>query len=213
MVNGKPQIYFDALGLLIFYVYFLFINKFFLDESPIKPKSKRSNHPITTPRLPEQPKSKPTSQKPLPQNQSNKQPKKTNKVTFSDDKSTVGVFMTMDEISELVKAVKETTQAHENKTTESKGRMIDFCNVNFHIFFQEPPPSPPFQQQQRFTEVSTTIEVPKSDVLPPPPPPPLAPISPRQEALGMMADKKRQKWMREKGKNYSKINLNYQSIL
>lgn len=136
MVNGKPQIYFDALGLLIFYVYFLFINKFFLDESPIKPKSKRSNHPITTPRLPEQPKSKPTSQKPLPQNQSNKQPKKTNKVTFSDDKSTVGVFMTMDEISELVKAVKETTQAHENKTTESKGRMINFAMLIFIYSFK-----------------------------------------------------------------------------
>jgi hypothetical protein len=29
---------------------------------------------------------------------------------------------------------------------------------------------------------------------------PLAPISPRQEALGEMADKKRQKWIREKGK-------------
>ena len=28
----------------------------------------------------------------------------------------------------------------------------------------------------------------------------LAPISPRQEALGEMADKKRQKWMREKGR-------------
>ncbi len=56
--------------------------------------------------------------------------------------------------------------------------------------------------------------MPKSDVLPPPPPPPpLAPISPRQEALGMMADKKRQKWMREKGESYLKINLNYQFIL
>jgi len=115
---------------------FLFINKFFPDESPIKPKAKRNTHPIITPRLPEQPKSKPTSQKSLPQNQSNKQPKKTNKVTFSDDKSTVGLFMTMDEISELVKAVKETTQAHENKTTESKGRMINFAMLIFIYSFK-----------------------------------------------------------------------------
>jgi len=114
----------------------------------------------------------------------------------------------MDEISELVKAVKETSQARENTTTESRGRIL-FLIINFHILFQEPPPP---VRQQEFTEVPTRIEVPKSDVLPPPPPP-LAPISPRQEALGMMADKKRQKWMREKGESYLKINLNYQSIL
>lgn len=35
----------------------------------------------------------------------------------------------------------------------------------------------------------------------------LAPISPRQEALGEMADKKRQKWMREKGEYHRKILL------
>ncbi len=42
-----------------------------------------------------------------------------------------------------------------------------------------------------------------------PPPPPLAPISPRQEALGMMAEKKRQKWMREKGSNRLDMDLNH----
>ncbi len=41
-----------------------------------------------------------------------------------------------------------------------------------------------------------TLEVPPSS---------LAPISPRQEALGMMAEKKRQKWMREKGNNHLEI--------
>jgi hypothetical protein len=52
------------------------------------------------------------------------------------------------------------------------------------------------------------VEAPRLDV-----PPPLAPISPRQEALGMMAERKRQKWMREKGRrNQLEINLNYLMI-
>jgi hypothetical protein len=104
--------------------------------------------------------------------------------------------MTMDEISELIKAVKESTQAQNSTTTENKG-------------LGPPPPPPPIQQQdlqqQQYNEVQTTVEMPKSDV----PPPPLAPLSPRQEALGEMAEKKRQKWMREKGKNNLKINFNY----
>ena len=43
--------------------------------------------------------------------------------------------------------------------------------------------------------------MPKSDVSPLS----LAQFSPRQEALGLMADKKRQKWMREKGRNYFEL--------
>lgn len=41
----------------------------------------------------------------------------------------------------------------------------------------------------------------------------LAPISPREEALGMMADKKRKKWMKERGKKFFENNLIYSSIL
>jgi hypothetical protein len=79
----------------------------FVDESPIKSKPKQTtrtiNNPNTT-RPPEQPKLKSISHKPLSKNTTTK----TNKVTFSDDKPTPGVFMTMDDISELVKAVKGT---------------------------------------------------------------------------------------------------------
>jgi hypothetical protein len=38
--------------------------------------------------------------------------------------------MTMDEISELVKAVKETSQTRENTTTESRGRIL-FLIIKF----------------------------------------------------------------------------------
>jgi hypothetical protein len=93
----------------------------FLDESPIKSKPRRNSRTINPTRPPEPAKPKPSSQKSLPQNFANKQPKKTNKVTFHDDSSPVGVFMTMDEISELVKAVKENTKAQINPNTESRG--------------------------------------------------------------------------------------------
>jgi hypothetical protein len=46
----------------------------------------------------------------------------------------------------------------------------------------------------QYNETPMTAVPPKLDLRP------LAPISPRQEALGEMADKKRQKWIREKGK-------------
>ncbi len=78
------------------------------------------------------------------------------------------------------------------------------------MYFKEPSSPPPTQQQS--TEIPVVVGIPKSD-LSPPPPLPLAPISPRQEALGMMAEKKRQKWMREKGKNHHEIILNYQTIV
>jgi hypothetical protein len=71
--------------------------------------------------LPEQPKSKVTSHKPPVKNVSNKQTKNTNKVVVNGDDATIGVFMTMDEIAELVKAVKDTSKSNNNTTTESKG--------------------------------------------------------------------------------------------
>ncbi|CAF2937099.1 unnamed protein product [Rotaria sp. Silwood2] len=185
MINGKPQIYFNA-----------------LDESSIKPK--RNSHAINTTRPPEQSKLKPpSSQKPNSQNLSNKQTKKKHKVTFSETGPATGMFMTMDEISELVKAVQESTKAQVNITTESKE------------------PSRPYQlsiqqqelQQQQFNEVSSAAIVPRLDLPPQPPPPPLAPISPREEALGMMAEKKRQKWLREKAEmDRMKLEVEYDQL-
>lgn len=49
------------------------------------------------------------------------------------------------------------------------------------------------QQQQQPNEYHPVVEA---------SPAALAPISPRQEALSQMAEKKRQKWMREKGECY-----------
>ncbi len=81
--------------------------------------------------------------------------------------------------------------------------------INVYTCYIEPPP-PQQQEQQQTNEIPSTSVVPTADLFPPLPP--LAPISPRQEALGMMADKKRQKWMREKGKNYIETSLNHLSI-
>lgn len=61
-------------------------------------------------------------------------------------------------------------------------------------------------QQQSSYDSSSTAMIPKLDLssqaAPAAAPPPLAPISPRQEALGMMAEKKRQKWLRDKGESF-----------
>ena len=133
MVNGRPQIYFDALGLLKFIFIIYLIITFSLDESPIKPKPKRNSRAINTTRPPEQPKPKPINQKTLSQNGPNKQTKKTNKVTFNDDSSKAGVFMTMDEISELVKAVKENTKTHNNTVTENRGNFA-LVLINQHSY-------------------------------------------------------------------------------
>ncbi|CAF4172442.1 unnamed protein product [Adineta steineri] len=176
MVNGKPQIYFEDI----------------LDESSVQPqvKQKRNSRMINTTRLPpEQPKPKPTSQKPVPQNIPNKQPKKTNKVIVNQNDSSVGVFMTMEEIAELVKAVKDAPKGQNNSSTENNE-------------VPEPPP-PPQQQQQQQPQynyvpppaVVSQLDLPQQTL---PPPLLLGPTSPREEALGMMADKKRRKWMREK---------------
>lgn len=53
-------------------------------------------------------------------------------------------------------------------------------------------------------EISTAPIVPKLDLpvepsLPPPPPPQ---ISPREHTLSVIAEKKRQKWLRERGKYF-----------
>ncbi|CAF2211967.1 unnamed protein product [Rotaria magnacalcarata] len=179
MVNGKPQIYFDA-----------------IDESSTKPRPKRSGLATNATRPPEPPKYKPSSQKPPSQNQTNKVTKKKQKVTFSEAGPTAGMFMTMDEISELVKTVQETTRAQSTIMNENNVPK----NSSLRSTQQQEPSSS--SQQQQFYQASSTAVVPNLDLSQQQPPPsfsqPLAPISPRQEALGMMADKKRQKWMREK---------------
>ncbi|CAF3506044.1 unnamed protein product [Rotaria sp. Silwood1] len=187
MINGKPQIYFDA-----------------LDESSIKSKPKHNSHAINAIRPPEQSKLKPSSQKPSPQNPSNKQTKKKHKVTFSETGSSAGMYMTMDEISELVKTVQESTKAQNYIALESK----EPSRPSQQLIQQQEP------QHQQFNEVSSLAIVPKLD-LPSQsqPPPPLAPISPRQEALSMMAEKKRQKWLREKAEmDRMKLEVEYDQL-
>ncbi|UJR09115.1 hypothetical protein I4U23_013362 [Adineta vaga] len=184
MVNGKPQIYFDEI----------------FEEPQEKPqiKGKRNSRAINTTRVPVQPKPKSTSQKPLPppppppQNVTNKQTKKSHKIVVNDNDASVGVFMTMEEIAELVKAVKDTSRVPNNAVSE-------------HREISLPPPPPqtiqaqPEPSQQQSNDVSSTIPVPPLDIpLQPSSVLPLGQISPRDEALGMMADKKRRKWMRER---------------
>ncbi|CAF4526191.1 unnamed protein product [Rotaria socialis] len=200
MVNGKPQIYFDA-----------------IDESSTKSRPKRSGPAMNATRPPEPPKSKPSSQKPPSQNQTNKVTKKKQKVTFSEAGPTAGMFMTMDEISELVKTVQETTRAQSTIMNENNVP----TNSSFRSTQQQEPSSSSQQQQQQqqqqFYQTSSTAVVPKLDLsqqqLPPSFSQPLAPISPRQEALGMMADKKRQKWMREKAEmDRMKLEVEYDQL-
>ena len=101
--------------------FFLLIEeRIFADESSPTSKSKPNTRAMVATRLPEQSKPKPINQKPP----SNKPTKKGNKVTFNDDdQSSAGVFMTMDEISELIRAAKESSPNQNNTTTttEMKG--------------------------------------------------------------------------------------------
>ncbi|CAF4680983.1 unnamed protein product [Rotaria sp. Silwood1] len=163
IIDGKPQIFFDT-----------------NDESSKKTKSKRKSRAINTAnRFTEQQKTKINNQKsPIP-NGTNKQKTKTeqstNKIRVNDDGSTLGVYMTMDELAELVKAVKENSKK------------------------EPPPPSQQQQQQQRqYTETTAPPLVPKLDLPPEPLPPPPVHVTPREQVLSVMAEKKRQKWLREK---------------
>ena len=126
MVNGKPQIYFEEIGSLAqMLVYFPSSSMYLIDEPQEKPqtKTKRNSRAVNTTRVPEQPKPKQTVQKPapVPQSVATKQPKKTHKIVVNDKDASVGVFMTMEEIAELVKAVKDTSRASKNPSFESQG--------------------------------------------------------------------------------------------
>lgn len=59
----------------------------------------------------------------------------------------------------------------------------------------------PSRPQRSPPETRTAPVVPKLElsVEPPAPPPLEAPPSPREQGLGIIADKKRQKWLRERG--------------
>ena len=150
MVNGKAQIYFDA----------------FEHAAPAKSKAKRNSRATVNP-----PPAPPSAPKPKPVRTT-----KPTKVTFKQDESKVGVFMTMEDIAELVRTVKEGAPPPPPPPTITKVTTVE-----------QPPPVPEPQPV-------VVVEPPREFVQQI-----LAPISPRQEALGMMADKKRLKWMREKG--------------
>jgi len=159
IVNGKPQIFFDA-----------------IDNSTTKTnKSKRTSRMMSNgSRLVEQHKSKSNNQKSLPQNATNRP---TKNVPIDEDGSSLGVYMTMDEIAELVKAVKENAKNENHTTTETT----------------------PVKQQQQQHEVPSAPVVPKLELpVDPPAPAPVTRVSPREQALSIMAEKKRQKWMRDK---------------
>jgi hypothetical protein len=163
IVDGKPQIFFDA-----------------IDDSSTKTKSKRNSRTISnTSRLIDQQKSKINNQQSSTQNGNNKQTTKTeqssNKIRVNEDGSNLGVYMTMDELAELVKAVKDNSKNDNNTTTETKER-------------------PP----QQHNETNTAPIVPKLDLPTDPHPLPTAQISPREHTLSIMAEKKRQKWIRDK---------------
>ena len=90
MIDGKAQIYFD-----------------FLEDNPApKPKEKQKTNRVTI-KSPETHPPVPTKAKPS----RTAVPKKSAvKVTFKEDDNKAGVFMTMEEISELVKTVQENTR-------------------------------------------------------------------------------------------------------
>ncbi|CAF0947908.1 unnamed protein product [Rotaria sordida] len=175
IVDGKPQIFFDA-----------------NDESSKKTKSKRNSRATNTAsRLTEQQKTKINNQKSPIQNGTNKSRAKTeqptNKIQVNDDGSTLGIYMTMDELTELVKAVKENSK-NDNKTNTANKQEPP----------APPPPPPPPQQQQQYIETTAPPMVPKLDLPSEHPPPPPVHGSPREQVLSIMAEKKRQKWLREK---------------
>lgn len=93
-------------------------------------KPKRNIRAANTTRLPEQmkpqPPPPPPSRKPPPAQPPTKPMRKVNKVTFSDNQSQGGVFMTMEEIAELVKAAKESSQLPTYPTMEYRGNCFDF---------------------------------------------------------------------------------------
>ena len=114
MVNGKPQIFYDPIGLYssidwIFWVKsFLNIN---VDDSSTKGRSKRNSRAINASTRQFDQRNKADSQKYAePKRQPTKNEQSTNKKRVNEDDS-LGVYMTMDEIADLVSAVKENSKS------------------------------------------------------------------------------------------------------
>lgn len=117
LVNGKPQIYFDAIGEWNIFFIRLDLSKSFVDESATsKTRPKRNSRAINNANTnrPIEQKNKMTNQKSPSQNETKAnvgkpttKPPTTSKMRDNEDGSTMGVYMTMDELAELVKAVKE----------------------------------------------------------------------------------------------------------
>ncbi len=108
LVDGKPRIFFDSIGLLRNYLR-LFLLLFIVDDSSTKTRSKRNSRAIN--RLSEQ-KTKtkyPTQRQPTRPEQS------THNKRVNEDGSGLGVYMTMDELAELVNAVKENAKSKISK--------------------------------------------------------------------------------------------------
>ncbi len=82
-----------------------------IDNASTKTKSKRNSRATNhTNRFAEQQKNKNNNQNGTTK-ESNKLEQSTNKVRVGEDGSTLGVYMTMDELTELVKAVKENSKS------------------------------------------------------------------------------------------------------
>ena len=87
-----------------------------LDENSTKQKGKRNSRTLSnaqTNRFNDQQKNKFSASKFPQDNRSKGQTGSNNKVRVDEDGTTLGVYMTMDELSELVKAVKENSKSKE----------------------------------------------------------------------------------------------------
>ncbi|CAF0956448.1 unnamed protein product [Adineta ricciae] len=159
MVNGKPQIFYDA-----------------IDDSSTKARSKRNSRAINTTTRQFDQRNKGDNQKYVePKRQPTKNDQSTNKKRVNEDDS-LGVYMTMDEIADLVTAVKENSKNDSNHTSDTKAL------------------SPP----RYHSEPTVATTVPNLDLGLEPPPLPVSQTTPREETLNRMASKKREKWLKEK---------------
>jgi hypothetical protein len=111
LVDGKPRIFFDSIGLLRNYLR-VFFTPIIIDDSSTKTRSKRNSRAIN--RLSEQ-KTKINNPKYPPQRQSTRPEQSTHNKRVNEDGSGLGVYMTMDELAELVNAVKENAKSKTSK--------------------------------------------------------------------------------------------------
>ncbi|CAF1002790.1 unnamed protein product [Adineta steineri] len=179
LVDGKPQIFFEP-----------------IDNSATRAKSKRNSRAINTISRQSEQKNKINNQKYPTEYETKRQPNRTEQPTnqkqVNEDNSKLGVYMTMDEIADLVNAVKENAKSDINTNHEPRA------------------PSPPRQQ---YHEPKVPPVVPNLDLAldqPPAPLPPPPKISAQDEAA---LDKKRQKWMREKAEiERMKLEIEYDQL-